>query len=292
MLRGLFIGGGLVLIEKFHALVVLFGGFLVYSSYKLLAPGEDGDEDEDLSNNAVVKWASSTFNATSEFDGGRLFTRRGMSDAPAEGGGLLAALGRPTPLLLVLVCIELSDILFAVDSIPAVFGVTDDPFIAFTSNIFAIIGLRSLYSVLASAVQDLVRALAAPKAPPLSAPFRAGTLSFSWLLAGGGVALRFWAMLLTDGLRAALQDSGSHRRPSRPRALPFGRQAYLEQSVAVVLGFVGVKLLAQGAGFELDTMLSLGIVSAVLGVGIGMSIYENQSTLAEAADGAGGSDGR
>lgn len=292
MLRGLFIGGGLVLIEKFHALVVLFGGFLVYSSYKLLAPGEDGDEDEDLSNNAVVKWASSTFNATSEFDGGRLFTRRGMSDAPAEGGGLLAALGRPTPLLLVLVCIELSDILFAVDSIPAVFGVTDDPFIAFTSNIFAIIGLRSLYSVLASAVQDLVRALAAPKAPPLSAPFRAGTLSFSWLLAGVGVALRFWAMLLTDGLRAALQDSGSHRRPSRPRALPFGRQAYLEQSVAVVLGFVGVKLLAQGAGFELDTMLSLGIVSAVLGVGIGMSIYENQSTLAEAADGAGGSDGR
>lgn len=158
VLRGLFIGGGLVLIDKFHALVVLFGGFLVYSSYQLLVPGADGDDDDDLSDNAIVKWASVTFNATSDFDGGRLFTRRGMGDVASEGGGLLATLGRPTPLLLVLVCIELSDILFAVDSIPAVFGVTSDPFIAFTSNIFAIIGLRSLYSVLASAVQDLVRA--------------------------------------------------------------------------------------------------------------------------------------
>jgi len=200
VLRGIFIGGGLLLVEKFHAVVMLFGAFLVYSSYTLIAGGEE-DEDEDVGDNPVVKWASKTFNATSEFDGGRLFTRRGMEDAPPEG--LIGLLGRPTPLLLVLVCVELSDILFAVDSIPAVFGVTTDPFIAFTSNIFAIIGLRSLYSVLANAVQDL---------------------------------------------------------------------EYLEKSVAIVLGFVGVKLLAEGAGAHLDPLVSLAVVGSVLTTGIGLSL--------------------
>lgn len=252
-----------MLIDKFHALVVLFGGFLVFSSYKLLArSGDDDDESEDLADNPVVKWATATFDATPEFDGGRLFTRRGMSETPAEGAGFLERFGRPTPLLLVLVCVELSDIIFAVDSIPAVFGVTTDPFIAFTSNIFAIIGLRSLYSVLASAVQDLVRRTRARTAqrhartPRASARARRRALTSPFLRA---------------------------RRPLRVLRLRARvSQAYLEQAVAIVLGFVGVKLLAQGAGYDVGTGISLSVVAIVLSLGIGLSVIDKGKKAEEA----------
>lgn len=252
VLRGIFIGGGLVLIDKFHGLVIGFGLFLVYSSYSLLAGGDD-DEEDDIADNAVVQWATSTLNATSDFDGGRLFTKRGLEPGAAVGEGplgvLLSTLGRPTPLLLTLICVELCDIVFAVDSIPAVFGVTSDPFIAFTSNIFAIIGLRSLYSVLASAVQDLVRARAR------GAPPRAHLSAARALVAA------------------------SPTRAPRPRG---GRvQAYLEQSVAIVLGFVGVKLLAEGVGFEIGTGLSLGLIGSVLLVGVVLSLAEKRNELEE-----------
>lgn len=103
---------------------------LLYSAYGLLTEGEE--EEEDLSQNPIIKLTKQYLPSTDAYDGDKFFTD--------VGGEALA-----TPLLLALVCVELSDVLFAVDSIPAVFGVTTDPFIAFTSNAFALLGLRALY---------------------------------------------------------------------------------------------------------------------------------------------------
>jgi len=132
--RGLFIGLGTALIQSFSWIILLFGGFLVYTGAKVLKNPETEVHPED---NPVV----------------RLFRRmvpivpgyRGKSFLVDEGGRRMATL-----LMLVLVVIEATDVVFAVDSIPAVFGVTTDPFIVFTSNIFAILGLRALYFLLAS----------------------------------------------------------------------------------------------------------------------------------------------
>uniref|UniRef100_A0A7S4NWD4 Integral membrane protein TerC n=1 Tax=Guillardia theta TaxID=55529 RepID=A0A7S4NWD4_GUITH len=142
VMRGFFISAGLVAIRQYRGILVAFAGFLIYSSYKILAGGGDDDDDEDLSNNSVVKFSSKLLQSTKEYDGGNFFTQ-------------VDGVKRATPLLLVLFCVEFSDILFAVDSIPAVFGVTEDPFVVFTSNIFAILGLRSLYLVISKLVQEL-----------------------------------------------------------------------------------------------------------------------------------------
>ena len=143
ILRGLFIGVGSVALEQFHQVLLLFALVLGFSSYKILFAGEDEDDDEDLESNAVVKFAKLFLKTTDSFDGDKFFT------TTKEG------LKLATPLLLCLVCVELSDVVFAFDSVPAVFGVTKNPFIVYTSNIFAIAGLRSLYSVLSQAVADL-----------------------------------------------------------------------------------------------------------------------------------------
>ena len=108
-----------------------------------------------------------------------------------------------TPLLVALVCVEISDVIFAVDSIPAVFGVTKDPFIAFTSNAFAILGLRALYTIVAQMVDQF---------------------------------------------------------------------EYLGKSVALVLGFIGGKLVAEYFGVDVPMMTSLAVVFSTLGAGIGASI--------------------
>jgi tellurite resistance protein TerC len=131
--RGLFIGLGVALLAKFSWLIYLFGAFLIYTGWKVLRDHETKIEPE---RNPVVKLFRRLFRITEGYCGKNFWSR--------ENGVLYA-----TPLLLVLVVIEASDILFAVDSIPAVFGVTRDAFIAFTSNIFAILGLRALYFLLA-----------------------------------------------------------------------------------------------------------------------------------------------
>jgi len=131
--RGLFIGLGTALLVKFAWLIYIFGAFLIYTGWKVLREKETKIEPE---RNPVVKLFRRLFRITERYQGKSFWWRE---------NGLLYA----TPLLLVLVVIEASDILFAVDSIPAVFGVTLDPFIAFTSNIFAILGLRALYFLLA-----------------------------------------------------------------------------------------------------------------------------------------------
>ncbi|HKI05481.1 MAG TPA: TerC family protein [Thermoanaerobaculia bacterium] len=131
--RGLFIAMGTALLTRFEWLIFVFGAFLVYTGVKIFKESETEVHPE---RNPVVRLFQRFVPLTSQYSGKRFFVR--------EDGRL-----RATPLMLVLVVVEATDVVFAVDSIPAVFGVTKDPFIVFTSNIFAILGLRALYFLLA-----------------------------------------------------------------------------------------------------------------------------------------------
>jgi tellurite resistance protein TerC len=133
VLRAVFILAGAALLAKFHWMIYVFGGFLVLTGIKLLFSGE-GDVDPEK--NPILKLARRFLPVTSSYHGQRFFV--------IEAGKRYA-----TPLFLVLLVIEATDVVFAVDSIPAIFGVTRDPFLVFTSNIFAILGLRALYFLLA-----------------------------------------------------------------------------------------------------------------------------------------------
>jgi len=144
LMRAVFIGAGLLAIEKFRGVLLGFAALLIYSSYNILAGAGDGDddEDEDLSDNQVVQLVNKFVKSSPNYDGDKFFT-------------VVDGVKMATPLLVVLICVEISDVIFAVDSIPAVFGVTEDPLIVFTSNIFAIASLRALYQVLAKLAKDL-----------------------------------------------------------------------------------------------------------------------------------------
>jgi tellurite resistance protein TerC len=179
--RGLFIWAGTALIATFHWVIYVFGAFLIYTAYRIARGHAENIHPE---NNPVLKFAQRVFPATSNFEGQKLFT--------VENGKRLA-----TPLFIVLLFIETTDILFAVDSIPAIFGITREPFIVLTSNVFAILGLRALYFLLAGSMNRL--------------------------------------HLLNYGL-------------------------------AVVLAFVGVKMLLEAVHVEVPIWLSLGFIVAVLGV--------------------------
>jgi tellurite resistance protein TerC len=142
LLRGLFIGIGTALVQHFSWVMVLFGLLLLYTAYKLLRGGEETEETA-LEKNLLFRFFRRYVPSVPDFRGKHFFVH--------ENGRWLA-----TPLLAVLVLVETSDVLFALDSIPAVFGVTKDPFIVYTSNIFAILGLRSMYFLLAAVVQRFV----------------------------------------------------------------------------------------------------------------------------------------
>jgi tellurite resistance protein TerC len=135
-LRAAFIFAGTALLTRFHWTLYVFGALLLVTGLKLLRSKPEASEPEE---NTVVRLASRYIPVTAGLRDGRFFVQ--------EGGRRLA-----TPLFLALVAVEVSDLLFAVDSIPAIFGVTRDPFIVFTSNIFAILGLRSLYFLLAGII--------------------------------------------------------------------------------------------------------------------------------------------
>jgi TerC family integral membrane protein len=137
VLRGIFIYLGATLVQQFHWVLYLFGAFLVFSGFKLFFLSEDEDQNPE---NAIVRAARKRLKVTEDFVGEKFFViRDGARHA--------------TPLLLVLIAVETSDVLFAVDSIPAIFGVTQDPFIVYTSNVMAILGLRSLYFALAGLLE-------------------------------------------------------------------------------------------------------------------------------------------
>jgi tellurite resistance protein TerC len=132
-LRGIFIAAGAALLARFDWIILVFGAFLVYTGFKILRAHETEVHPE---KNPVLLLFRRFVPMTSDYRGKRFFVR--------EGGRRMA-----TPLLLVLMVVEATDVVFAVDSIPAIFGITRDPFIVFTSNIFAILGLRALYFLLA-----------------------------------------------------------------------------------------------------------------------------------------------
>ncbi|XP_076918496.1 thylakoid membrane protein TERC, chloroplastic-like [Bidens hawaiensis] len=131
---------GTATLQRFEAVNLLLASILLYSSFQLFFAGED--DDDDLSDNFIVKTCQKIIPVTSEYDGNKFFT-------------VVNGAWKATPLLLTVAVIELSDIAFAVDSIPAVFGVTRDPFIVFSSNLFAILGLRSLYTLISESMGEL-----------------------------------------------------------------------------------------------------------------------------------------
>jgi tellurite resistance protein TerC len=182
LMRGAFIGLGAVLIAQFHWILYLFGVLLIITGVRMAFRG---DEEFNGDQNPIVRAVRRVIPMSHSFHGKHFFT-------------IEAAQRVATPLLLVLVLVEVTDLVFAVDSIPAIFGVTTDPFLVFTSNIFAILGLRSLYFLLAAVID------------------------------------RFY--LLKYGL-------------------------------AVILTFVGVKMLG-ARFFEIDIVLSLGIILGVLAAAV------------------------
>lgn len=158
LMRGVMIGVGAALITRFTWIIYVFGGFLIITGLKMLVMNTD---DDDIGENFAVRWARRLVPITERYHGQKFFVRAGStaSHAPATPGAVVevdrvvdaakAGLLMATPMFLTLVLIEVSDLIFAVDSIPAIFAITTDAFLVFTSNVFAILGLRSLYFALA-----------------------------------------------------------------------------------------------------------------------------------------------
>ncbi|GFH08266.1 uncharacterized protein HaLaN_03201 [Haematococcus lacustris] len=200
VLRAIFIVAGVELIEAFRPMLLLFAAVLVFTAAKLLTTGGDDDEEEDLSKNTVVRLCRSVIKSSDTYDGDRFWL-------VAANGSRVA-----TPLLLTLAVIELSDVVFAIDSIPAVFGVTLDPFIIYTSNIFAVLSLRALYRLVSTVMTEL---------------------------------------------------------------------RYLDKAVAVVLGFIGVKMTLDFVDINIPTDVSLLVVGLVLGSGVAASLLLPESRKTE-----------
>jgi tellurite resistance protein TerC len=142
VLRGIMIGAGATLVAEFHWILYLFAAFLVLTGLKMLLTE---DKAPDLADNPLVKFLRRRLNITDSHAGDRFFVRQ-----PLAGSGRMAL--HATPLFLALVLIEAADIVFAVDSVPAIFAITTDAFVIYTSNIFAVLGLRALYFALAAMI--------------------------------------------------------------------------------------------------------------------------------------------
>jgi tellurite resistance protein TerC len=190
VLRFIFIFAGVELLERFEWMLFVFGGFLLITAFRMLRHGDD--EEVHPESNPVLRLVRRVVPSTTEYDGQKMFVR--------HAGKLLA-----TPLFAVLIVIETSDVVFAVDSIPAILAVSREQFIVFSSNAFAILGLRALYFLLAD-----------------------------------------------------LRDK-------------FG---YLQQGLAVILAFVGVKMIV-AEWWHIPTALSLGVIALVLAVAILASIRKD-----------------
>lgn len=142
VLRAIMIGLGAALVTQFSWILYVFGGFLVLTGIKMLWMGDSKPE---LDRNPLLNWMKTHFRVTPRLHGSRFFVR--LHDL--KSGRMVTWL---TPLFLALMLIEIADLVFAVDSVPAIFAITTDPFIVYTSNIFAILGLRALYFALAAAI--------------------------------------------------------------------------------------------------------------------------------------------
>jgi len=199
VLRGLFIAAGTALLESFHWMLYVFGAFLLLTGIRLLSRRERSFSPQ---HNPLLRLFSRLVPVMSEYRGGSFIV--------VEAGRRCA-----TPLLLSLAAIEASDLVFALDSIPAIFAITRDPFIVFTSNIFAILGLRSLYFLLAGAMSNF-RHLGVGLALVL------GFVGLKMLLSGiyelpVGWSLAIVALLIAASMLLSLRH--------RPRASANGRRA-------------------------------------------------------------------
>ncbi|GGJ80658.1 integral membrane protein TerC (tellurium resistance) [Pilimelia anulata] len=142
LLRGVFIAAGAALIDQFVWVFYLFGAFLIYTAIGLARHGED--EAGDYKENIVIRWARRALRVGPEYHGARLTT-------VTEAGRRIF-----TPMLLVMIAIGTTDLIFALDSIPAIFGLTKEPYLVFTANVFALMGLRQLYFLLGGLLDRLV----------------------------------------------------------------------------------------------------------------------------------------
>ena len=200
VLRGIFIAVGAAAIERFVFTFFVFGAFLIYTAYKLATTSEDEHDTE----NKLVRLMERVLPTTKEYDGAKIVTR--------VDGKRVA-----TPMLLVMIAIGSTDLLFALDSIPAIFGLTKEPYIVFTANAFALMGLRQLY-------------------------------------------------FLLDGL--------------------LDRLIYLSKGLAVILGFIGVKLILHAAheypwgkdwAPDIGTFTSLGVIVGVLAITVFASLRKTKN---------------
>ncbi|GGQ51357.1 TerC family protein [Couchioplanes azureus] len=142
LMRGAFIAAGAALIQQFSWVFYIFGVFLVYTAITLLKGGEN--DEEDFKENILIRWAKRALPISSSFDSGKM-------TAITETGKRVF-----TPLLIVMIAIGTTDLIFALDSIPAIFGITKEPYLVFTANVFALMGLRQLYFLLGGLLERLV----------------------------------------------------------------------------------------------------------------------------------------
>lgn len=141
VMRGIFIALGAAAIQNFSWVFYIFGAFLIYTAIKLVREGEAGEED--FEENRLLKWVEHRFPATQEWHGVKLL-------ATVNGKKLI------TPMFIVIVALGTTDLLFALDSIPAIYGLTKEPYLVFTANVFALMGLRQLYFLIGGLLQRLV----------------------------------------------------------------------------------------------------------------------------------------
>ena len=205
--RAAFIAGGAALLDSFHWMIYVFGGFLVFTGVKM---ARHRDEEVHPKRNPALQLFKRLVPTTDEYHGQRFTIRR--------AGRLVA-----TPLLAVLVLVETSDIIFAVDSIPAIFAVTSDPFLVFTSNAFAILGLRALYFMLAGMIERFV--------------FLKVGLAAVLIFVGAKMLLTdvwkipIWISLAVIATMILVSIVASLRRTAVEAAEPEGRPAELEEAV-------------------------------------------------------------
>ncbi|MFE3523825.1 TerC family protein [Streptomyces sp. NPDC006703] len=143
VLRAIFIAAGAAVIANFSWVFYIFGAFLIYTAWKLIQEARSGDEEEEFEENRLLKSVEKKFGVADKYHGTKLFVRK-------NGKKVL------TPLMVVMLAIGTTDVLFAMDSIPAIFGLTQDPYIVFTANAFALMGLRQLYFLIGGLLKKLV----------------------------------------------------------------------------------------------------------------------------------------
>ncbi|MFI0978926.1 TerC family protein [Streptomyces sp. NPDC021093] len=143
VLRAIFIAAGAAVIANFSWVFYIFGAFLIYTAWKLVQEARAGEEAEAPEENLLLKKIEKKFGVADQYHGTKLFIQR-------NGKRIL------TPLMVVMLAIGMTDVLFALDSIPAIFGLTQDPYIVFTANAFALMGLRQLYFLIGGLLKKLV----------------------------------------------------------------------------------------------------------------------------------------